>query len=115
MRLLRVTMMALVLSLAAMPLSPAVWAGALGDAKAAGLVGETPSGLLAVVRENPAPETLALIEDINAQRVERFREIAASTGATLQQVGALVGQRQIDNAPSGTFIQGNDGVWVRVP
>lgn len=87
----------------------------LDDAKSGGLVGETSLGLIAAVEASPSANIKALVRDINARRLARYGEIAASTGGSLEQVQALVGRRLIDGAPSGSFVLGADGAWVRVP
>ena len=115
MRYLRFMFLSAVLSLASLAFTPGAWADALDDAKAAGLVGETRNGFIAAVGANPSREIAALIDDINTRRLARYGEIAATTGGTLAQVGILVGQRQIESAASGSFVQGTDGAWVRVP
>ena len=115
MRYLRIMFLGAALSLVSPALTPGAWADALDDATAAGVVGETRNGFIAAVGANPSREIAALIEDINTRRLARYGEIAASTGGTVEQVGILVGQRQIENAASGSFVQGADGAWVRVP
>ncbi len=115
MRYLRFMFLGAALSLASLALTPGAWADALDDAKAAGLVGETRNGFIAAVGANPSREIAALIEDINTRRLARYGEIATGTGSTAEQVGALVGLRQIESAGPGSFVQGPDGAWVRVP
>jgi uncharacterized protein YdbL (DUF1318 family) len=105
----------LVLSIGLVVVASSSWADALDDAKGAGLVGETPQGLIASVQPSPSPQIANLVADINARRLTRYREIAAETGGTLEQVQALVGQRLIEATPSGSFVMGSDGAWARIP
>ena len=110
----RIAVLVGVLLVGVLLIPPAAFAGVLDDAKAAGQIGETPDGFIAAVAEPPSAAIAALIQDINSQRLDRYREIARDTGSTVEQVRALVGQRLIGEALSGTYIMGSDGVWVRV-
>lgn len=115
MRVFRIILLALVLGFGSGPFVGSASAGPLDDAKAAGLVGETPLGLIAAVSVNPSGDIAALVADINGRRLVRYGEIAAETGSTLEQVQMLVGERLIGDAAPGSFVQGANRVWVQVP
>ena len=63
----------------------------LATAKAQGLVRETPSGYLAVVRSSP--EVAALVNNINAGRKAEYQKIAQKRGTPLSTVEKLAGQK----------------------
>ncbi len=86
------------------------WALDLQAAKQGGLVGETPSGYLAVVQATP--EATQLVQSINAQRRQEYAEIAKRNGIELKAVEQLAGKKAIDKTPAGQFVQVN-GAWVK--
>jgi uncharacterized protein YdbL (DUF1318 family) len=76
----------------------------LQTAKNQGLVGETTSGYLAAVK-SPSPEVSALIESINSQRKQKFKEIAARNNTSLEAVEQLAGKKAIEKSAHGDFIK----------
>jgi uncharacterized protein YdbL (DUF1318 family) len=103
--LLRIAIAALALLVAA----PA-FASPLDDAKRAGHVGEQADGYLGVVPD--APESArALADRINAERAERYGEIAAKAGTSPTAVAALAGQKLIARSPPGEWVRDADGRW----
>lgn len=85
----------------------------LNDAKAQGLVGEQLDGYLGVVSD--APGVQRLVDDINLQRRQLYRDIARKNGAPLNAVEKLAGQKAIERAASGEIVQSPSGGWVRKP
>lgn len=83
----------------------------LGAAKAAGQVGERPDGLLGVVPGAPA-SAQALVDRVNAQRLERYRGIAQRNGTGVDAVQALAGKELIERTPAGQYVFAG-GRWVR--
>ncbi|MCA8927590.1 MAG: YdbL family protein [Alphaproteobacteria bacterium] len=81
----------------------------LGDARAQGLIGETPQGYVAPVGAQNA-EVQALVNEVNAGRRAEYQSIANRTGSTLQQVEAVTGQRLYKQVPAGTFLL-IEGQW----
>ncbi|MEE2890947.1 MAG: YdbL family protein [Pseudomonadota bacterium] len=104
---------ALFLLLAGLGLAQPAFADDLDDAKVAGLVGESATGYLALVSPPGDAATRALIENINARRKARYREIAADNGIDLEAVEMLAGQKAIDRTPAGQFIRATSGAWRR--
>lgn len=105
--------LALVFALAlpvALP-SPAHAQDALAAAKAAGQIGERPDGLVGAVTGAPA-SAAQLAEQVNAQRLARYREIAGSNGTSVDKVQALAGQQLIERTPAGQYVL-SGGRWVR--
>lgn len=85
----------------------------LGDAKAQGLVGEQLDGYLGVVKN--APGVQQLVDDVNLQRRQLYRDIARKNGAPLSAVEKLAGQKAIERATSGEIVQSPSEGWVRKP
>lgn len=77
----------LALALFAMPAS----ALDLAQARAQGLVKETPSGYLSVVK--PSSEVNNLVKNINAGRKAEYQRIAKKNGTPLSTVEQLAGKR----------------------
>lgn len=87
----------------------------LHEAKARGLVGETPTGYLGIVAPNAGAEVKALVARINAARRERYQEIARRNGTDLATVEALAGKKAIEATPSGQYVQDAGGRWIKKP
>lgn len=85
----------------------------LAEAKAQGLVGERPDGYLGIVVPSPSAQITALQKDINERRKAEYKRIAESSGATLQSVELLAGQKAIERTATGQFIQNSFGAWVK--
>lgn len=85
---------------------------ALGPAKAAGFVGERPDGLLGIVVPNPPEEIPDGIARVNAERLERYRAIAAKNNVPLEEVQAAAGAELINRTPTRQYIMTPAGKWV---
>jgi uncharacterized protein YdbL (DUF1318 family) len=83
----------------------------LDDAKATGLVGERPDGLVGVVDPSAGADVQALVDDVNRQRLERYGEIAAANDSTLEAVQAVAGAELIDRTPAGQYVMDAGGTW----
>lgn len=83
----------------------------LDEAKAAGRVGETPSGYVAVVENGPGVQEL--VDSVNARRRTHYQEIANNEGAPLEAVELLAGARLIERAGPGEIVMDSGGNWVR--
>lgn len=99
----------LVTTIAMLVTLPAV-GSPLEDAKRAGEVGEQADGYLGVVPGSP-PAAGELVQRINAERAERYREIAAKSGASPAAVAALAGQKLVERASPGEWVRDADGQW----
>ncbi len=87
-------------------------ADALGDAKAAGWLGERVDGYLGVVNSAAPGDVKALAADINAKRRAKYQGIADANGTSLQAVEAIVGQKLIERARPGQYVMDASGRWV---
>ncbi|MEY4923383.1 MAG: hypothetical protein RLY17_2100 [Pseudomonadota bacterium] len=81
------------------------------QAKQQGRVGETLSGYLAPVKKDA--ETLALVEQINIARSERYQEVAQKNHISIEDVARLAGQKLVNRAASGEYVRGINGQWMR--
>lgn len=88
-------------------------AQSLDGAKADGLVGERIDGYVGVVPGEAPPEIREMVEEINAQRRQRYAEVADQRGVAVEAVAQIAGEKLIERAPSGQFVAGADGRWRR--
>jgi uncharacterized protein YdbL (DUF1318 family) len=104
---LRIAAMLLMLCLAALPAA----AQSLDEAKAEGQVGERIDGYLGVVDANAPGDVRAMVDRVNAERRERYAQIAAERGISVQAVAQIAGQKLIARAPGGQYVLGANGQW----
>ena len=90
-----------------------LWALTLGEAKAKGLVGETPTGYLGVVSGKDSREVRALMKDVNQKRRQKYQSIAKRNGTSLQTVEVLAGKTAIKKTRPGHYIQLPSGQWTK--
>ena len=82
----------------------------LDSVKHQGLVGETPTGYLEVVRaEGQAKE---VVEAINSARRDEYKRIAEKHNIPVTQVETVAGKKAIEKTPSGQYVQ-MGGKWVK--
>ncbi|GKX54567.1 hypothetical protein SOASR030_06790 [Leminorella grimontii] len=91
--------------------SSASWALTLQDAKRQGLVGETLSGYLAPVNESAQAKEFA--DKINQARLEQYKKVAEQNGLRTEDVAKMAGKKLIDRAPSGEYVKGINGLWLK--
>jgi len=100
----------LLLNLTALLMLPTLaFALNLQEAKAKGMVGETPSGYLASVNG----QAQNLVGEVNAKRKAKYSQIAQGNGTSLDSVEKLAGQKAIANTAAGNMIQNPDGSWAK--
>ncbi|PSW05334.1 YdbL family protein [Photobacterium lipolyticum] len=85
----------------------------LQQAKAQGLVGETNNGYVAVVTSNAPDEVNKLVAEVNAQRQERYKEIAMSHDLSITEVGQLAYKKAVEKTLPGHYYQNTAGKWVK--
>ncbi|MBD3657060.1 MULTISPECIES: YdbL family protein [Marinobacter] len=102
--------LALCLSLPALAISLDEAKRGLEPAKSAGLVGETPTGYLEVIR--PEGQAADIVDAINRARRDEYARIAQKHGIPVAEVEAVAGKKAIEKTPAGQYIQLN-GKWVR--
>lgn len=104
------TLVASMLFVAAFGPGPAM-AQSLDALRSAGAVGERYDGL-AVARENTA-STRQFVESVNAQRMNIYRDKAASQGVSADQVGRVYARQIRQSAPRGTWFLEDNGAWTQ--
>jgi uncharacterized protein YdbL (DUF1318 family) len=87
--------------------------GALAAAKAAGQVGERPDGLIGAVSATPSADIRALVDRINAQRMQIYAQSAQRTGASLDDTRRVMGERLVGATPAGQYYMDASNRWVR--
>ncbi len=85
----------------------------LDEAKDQGLIGEQQDGYLGLVVSDADAEVRALMQDVNAQRRQRYQQIAQQNGITLEQVEDLAYQEAVEATEAGHYVQLPNGRWVR--
>lgn len=89
------------------------FAATLEEAKATGLIGEKQDGYIGLVQANVPADVVALVADVNAQRRQRYEQIARENGIDVVQVAKLAFTRAFENTLSGNYVEANPGQWVR--
>ena len=82
----------------------------LERAKAAGWVGELPNGYLGIRQERPGVSTL--VDRVNAQRRQRYRELALTYGVPVAAIERQAGTQLIGRLTAGEYYL-EDNQWVR--
>lgn len=90
-----------------------LWALTLGEAKAKGLVGETPTGYLGIVSGKGSREVRAFVKDVNQKRKQIYQGIAKQNFESLQKVEESAGENLIKKTRRGHFIQLPSGKWTK--
>ncbi len=85
----------------------------LHDAQARGLVGERIDGYVGIVKD--APGVRQLVDEINLQRRQLYRDIARKNSIPIDTVERLAADKAIGNAGSGEYVQDAAGNWVKKP
>jgi uncharacterized protein YdbL (DUF1318 family) len=101
------------LFLTLMLLSSAALAVTLQEAKELGLIGERRDGYVGFVVDDVPADVRALVQNVNNQRRDRYREIADDNGITVAQVAAVAFERAVEATQSGHYLQDASGNWVR--
>ena len=85
----------------------------LDEARQQGRAGETLSGYLALRQQDA--ETAALVAQINQQRELRYREVAQRNQLSTAEVARIAGEKLVQRAAAGEYVQGINGRWIRKP
>ncbi|EDV0902740.1 YdbL family protein [Salmonella enterica subsp. salamae] len=92
-------------------LTPSVWALTLDEARTQGRVGETLNGYLVALKNDA--ETQKLVLDINHARRASYQQLADSNHLPVDEVAKMAGQKLVERAGSGDYVQGINGKWMR--
>ncbi len=111
-RRLALTTIALAAALALVPVS-APRAQSLDAAKAAGLVGERADGYVGIVDPAASGGVVAMVQNINGKRRNKYKGVAAKNGTSLQAVEAIAGDKLVRRAKPGEYVMDSTGRWHR--
>lgn len=103
----QLTLTVLILSL----LSGNVMALTLNDARTQGRVGETLNGYLVALKNDA--ETQTLVKKINEARSASYQQLAETNHIPVDQVAKMAGQKLVDRAKPGEYVQGINGKWMQ--
>ncbi|EEO2153678.1 YdbL family protein [Salmonella enterica] len=92
-------------------LTPSVWALTLDEARTQGRVGETLNGYLVALKNDA--ETHKLVLDINHARRASYQQLADSNHLPVDEVAKMAGQKLVERARPGEYVQGINGKWMR--
>ncbi|WP_176918304.1 YdbL family protein [Superficieibacter sp. BNK-5] len=102
----------LILALLALSLiSTRVFALSLNEARTEGRVGETLSGYIAPLRQDA--QTQALVKQINQARSESYQRLADANNLPVDEVAKMAGQKLVERASPGEYVQGINGKWLQ--
>lgn len=96
-------------------MSSVAFAATLEDAKAAGLIGEKQDGYIGLVQSNVPADVVALVANVNAQRRQRYEQIARENNIDVRDVAKLAFTRAFENTLPGNFVESSPGQWARKP
>ncbi|EBT7484243.1 DUF1318 domain-containing protein [Salmonella enterica] len=88
-----------------------VWALTLDEARTQGRVGETLNGYLVALKNDA--ETQKLVLDINRARRASYQQLADSNHLPVDEVAKMAGQKLVERARPGEYVQGINGKWLR--
>ncbi|EAM7548283.1 YdbL family protein [Salmonella enterica subsp. enterica] len=92
-------------------LTPSVWALTLDEARTQGRVGETLNGYLVALKNDAKTQKLVL--DINHARRASYQQLADSNHLPVDEVAKMAGQKLVERARPGEYVQGINGKWMR--
>lgn len=113
-RLTRRAVLALAGGALLLPLLPGVaFAQSLDEARAQGLLGERPDGYVGAVQPSLPGWASSLMESVNAQRKQKYAELAVANGTSIEAVQVVVAEKIIRNLPAGSWYMDAGGAWVQ--
>jgi uncharacterized protein YdbL (DUF1318 family) len=113
--LTRRNLLALALGAAFLPLvrMSAAQAQDLDAARQAGYVGERPDGYIGQVDPAAPAWAVQLVGTVNAERRQKYVELAESNGTSVEAVQVVAAQKIIDRLPAGSYYMDSGGAWVQ--
>ena len=92
-------------------LSGSALALTLDEARTQGRGGETYNGYLVALKQDA--QTLTLVSEINKARADSYRQLAESHQLPVDEVAKMAGQKLVERAKPGEYVQGINGKWLR--
>ena len=112
-RLLIALTIGLSLAAGAAPAQTSAAKAAVDAAKTQGIVGEQADGFLGLVSGSADPAVKAAVAEINAGRMQAYRDIATKTGVTQAAAGEATAQQLIGRLAPGGYYRPLGGNWTR--
>lgn len=72
---------------------------------------ETLNGYLVALATDP--ETRSLVSEINKERRASYQQLAKSHQIPVDEVAKMAGQKLVDWAKPGEYVQGINGKWLK--
>ncbi len=88
-------------------------ASTLDEYRAQGIIAERFDGLVEVRSGQASPDAERLVKDVNAKRLDIYRQRAASQGVPVEEVGKIYALELAGKAPAGTYFKKPDGGYLR--
>lgn len=86
----------------------------LDQARSQGLIGERPDGLVGAVAASPNAEVTALVQSVNAARLENYKGVAQKNGTPLDAVQKIAGEKLIEKAKENKwYAMTANGQWQK--
>lgn len=92
---------------------PTAFGLTLQEAKNEGLIGEQRDGYIGLVIPSVPADVRAMVQEVNAQRRQRYQQIAQQNNISVEQVAALAYEKAVAATRSGHYIQNSSGAWVQ--
>ncbi|WP_316977889.1 YdbL family protein [Shumkonia mesophila] len=92
---------------------PHAGAASLDEYRAQGIIAERYDGLVEVRANQASPDAERLVKEVNAKRLEIYRQRAQSQGVPAEEVGKIYAQEVAGKAPAGTYFRKPDGSYLR--
>jgi len=88
---------------------------AIEQAKAQGVIGEMYTGYLGIVDASKVtPDLKRRVDELNAQRLQVYTDVANKNGQTVATVGALMAEKQFARAQAGEVLKPDGGQgWIK--
>ena len=85
----------------------------LYKAKGEGLVGESHTGYIESVKDNPSDDTKKLIKEENTDRRALYAKLAEKMGVTIKKIEERNAVRAFEDAEAGEYLKMPNGKWVK--
>jgi hypothetical protein len=92
---------------------PHAGAASLDEYRAQGIIAERYDGLVEVRANQASPDAERLVKEVNAKRLQIYRQRAASQSVPVEEVGKIYALEVAGKAPAGTYFRKPDGGYLR--
>ncbi len=82
------------------------------QAKNQGLIGEQANGYLGLVKNDSSQDVKQIVEDVNAKRKQKYKEIAEKNQTNLEEVQSIAGNIAMTKTKPGNYYK-DQGKWVK--